>query len=328
MTFPATSGAARRTAYPPREPYRQGTLQVSSVHRIHYEEVGNPRGVPALFVHGGPGAGAQPHDRRFFDPDRYRTVLFDQRGCGRSTPHACLEENTTAHLVADMEALRRHLGIGRWMLFGGSWGSTLALAYAEAHPDAVSALVLRGIFTLRPEEVRWFYQGGAAHLFPDAWERFLEPIPQTERGDLIAAYHRRLTSPDREQRLAACRAWSRWEGATLSLTPDAGRVHAFGEDRFAEAFARIECHYFVNGGFFDRPDALLAGIGRIRHLPAVLVHGRYDVCTPLANAWALHRAWPEAELVVVPDAGHASTEPGILSALVTATDRFARELAP
>jgi len=326
MKLPASAGDARRAAYPPREPYRQGTLQVSATHRIHFEEVGNPQGLPALFVHGGPGAGAQAHDRRFFDPARYRVVLFDQRGCGRSTPHACLEENTTHHLVADMEALRRHLGIERWLLFGGSWGSTLALAYAQAHPGAVRALVLRGIFLLRTAELRWFYQGGAAHLFPDAWERFLEPIPLAERDDLIAAYHRRLTSSDREQRLAACRAWSRWEGATLSLAQDPGRVHAFGEDRFAEAFARIECHYFVNGGFFDDPDTLLTGVERIRHLPAVLVHGRYDVCTPLANAWSLHRAWPESELVVVPDAGHASTEPGTLSALVTATDRFADQM--
>jgi proline iminopeptidase len=315
-----------RALYPAVEPYDQGTLQVSTLHRIHYEQVGTPGGLPALFVHGGPGAGAQPQDRRFFDPRRYRVVLFDQRGCGRSTPHACLEENTTQDLVADMERLRSHLRVERWVLFGGSWGSTLALAYAQAHPDAVSALVLRGIFLLRPEEIDWFYRGGAAHLFPDAWEHFIAPIPASERRDLVRAYHRRLTDADGETRLTAARAWSRWEGATLSLTVDPARVHAFGEDRFAEAFARIECHYFVNGGFFERPDQLLAGVDRIRHLPAVLVHGRYDVCTPLANAWALHRAWPESHLEVVPDAGHASTEPGTLSALIRATDHFAAQL--
>ena len=319
MSQPDTRGGA----YPPIEPFEHGTLRVSERHSIYFEQVGNPRGKPALFVHGGPGAGAQSQDRRFFDPVRYRVVLFDQRGCGRSSPHACLEDNTTQALVADMEQLRRHLGIERWLVFGGSWGSTLALAYAEAHPQAVSELVLRGIFMLRPEELAWFYQDGAGRLFPDAWERFLAPIPTAERGDLIASYHRRLTSDDREQRLVAARAWSRWEGATISLVPDARRVEAFGEDRFAEAFARIECHYFVNRGFFEHPEQLLAEVDRIRHIPAVLIHGRYDVCTPLASAWDLHQAWPEAQLRIIANAGHASTEPGTLQALIEATDGFA-----
>ncbi len=314
---------SRRAAYPHVEPYDSARLRVSPVHEIHYEQVGNPDGKPAVFVHGGPGAGAQPQDRRFFDPQRYRVVLFDQRGCGRSSPHASLEDNTTWSLVSDMEKLREHLGIPGWLVFGGSWGSTLALAYAQAHPTSVTELVLRGIFMLRPQELAWFYQEGASRLFPDAWERFVAPIPDVERGDLLRAYHRRLTGADRRERLAAARAWSQWEGATISLLENPQRVSAFGEDRFAEAFARIECHYFVNGGFFSHPDQLLEGVDRIRHLPAVIVHGRYDVCTPLANAWDLHRAWPESELVIVPDAGHASTEPGTLHALLGATDRFA-----
>ncbi|HXG27334.1 MAG TPA: prolyl aminopeptidase, partial [Nevskiales bacterium] len=317
-----TEAAGRRSLYPELEPYRSGRLRVSGLHELYYEECGNPEGQPALFVHGGPGAGCAPWQRRFFDPAHYRIVLFDQRGCGRSTPHACLEDNTTWDLVADMERLRAMLGIGRWLVFGGSWGSTLALAYAETHPERVSALVLRGVFLLRPFELRWFYQEGCSYLFPDAWQHYLAPIPEAERGDLIAAYHRRLTGADAAARLRAARAWSQWEAATSKLLPDPQMVQNWGEDRFAEAIARIECHYFVNRGFFTHPDQLLDGVARIRSIPAVIVQGRYDVVCPLVSAWDLHRCWPEAELQIIPDAGHAASEPGIVDALVRATDRF------
>jgi len=308
--------------YPEIEPYRTGRLPVSDGHELYYEEVGSERGKPAVFLHGGPGGGVDPFVRRFWDPARYRVALFDQRGAGKSTPHASLEHNTTQDLVADVERLRTHLGIERWQVFGGSWGSTLALAYAEAHPERVTELVLRGIFLLRQREIDWFYQEGASALYPDAWEGFLAPIPEAERGDLVRAYHRRLTSPDAEVRLEAARAWSVWEGTTSGLIVDAERVRKSGEDAFAEAFARIECHYFVNRGFL-RDGQLLDEVGKIRHLPAVIVQGRYDVVCPMESAWALHRAWPEAELVVVPDAGHAAREPGIAAALRAATDRFA-----
>ena len=315
----------RRQPYPPLEPYRSDHLEVSGGHSVYFEEVGNPEGKPALFVHGGPGAGAQPFDRRFFDPERYRVVLFDQRGCGRSTPHAALNENTTLHLIDDIERLRGQLGIERWLVFGGSWGSTLSLAYAQAHPTSVTALVLRGIFLLRRKELVWFYQEGASAIFPDEWEKYLAPIPESERDDLISAYYRRLTSNDKETRLEAARAWSGWEGATLSLYPDEERVRMFAGDDFATAFARIECHYFINGAFFDHDSQLLEGIDRVRHIPAVIVQGRYDVCTPMMSAWALHRAWPEADFRLVADAGHASSEPGIVHELVEATDKFARD---
>jgi proline iminopeptidase len=311
-----------RTAYPPIEPYETGFIRVSSVHEIYWETSGNPQGLPVVFVHGGPGGGTLPEYRRFFDPEAYRIVLFDQRGCGKSRPHASLEENTTWHLVDDMETIRRTLGVERWVVFGGSWGSTLALAYAQTHPDRALALVLRGIFLLRPSEIRWFYQEGASFLFPDAWEKYLEPIPPEERHDLVAAYHRRLTSDDAATRRAAARAWSVWEGTTSKLFPDPKLIGHFEEDAFAEAFARIECHYFVNGGFFDPPDQLLRNVDRIRRIPGVIVQGRYDVVCPMVSAWDLHRRWPEAELHVVPDAGHAASEPGTVHRLVEATDRF------
>jgi proline iminopeptidase len=317
-----TEPGKRRGLYPEIEPYRSDRLRVSAQHELHYEECGNPGGQPAVFVHGGPGGGCAAWHRRFFDPAAYRIVLFDQRGCGRSTPHACLEDNTTWHLVEDMERLRCELGIERWLVFGGSWGSTLALAYAQTRPEHVDALVLRGIFLLRPCELRWFYQEGCSRLFPDAWETFLAPIPEAERGDLIAAYHRRLTGTDAAVRLQAARAWSQWEAATSKLLPDEQMIRSWGEDRFAEAIARIECHYFVNHGFFGHPDQLLDGVARIRRIPAVIVQGRYDVVCPMASAWDLHRRWPEAELQVVPDAGHAASEPGIVDRLVRATDRF------
>ena len=312
----------RRTLYPPIEPFNVGRLRVSDLHEISFEESGNPRGKPVVFVHGGPGGGTDPKQRRFFDPKAYRIVLFDQRGCGRSTPHAELRENTTWDLVADMEKLRGHLGIERWQLFGGSWGSTLALAYAQTHPERVTELVLRGIFLLRKEEIDWFYQAGASAIFPDAWEGYLAPIPEAERGDLLRAYHRRLTSDDPKVRVEAARAWSVWEGSTSKLLPDADLIARNAGDEFALAFARIECHYFVIGGFFREPDQLLRDVERIRHVPAVIVQGRYDVVCPPQTAWALHRAWPEADFRMVPDAGHAALEPGILHELITATDRF------
>ncbi|HEX4873158.1 MAG TPA: prolyl aminopeptidase [Nevskiaceae bacterium] len=309
--------------YPAIEPYATHRLRVSSLHEIYVEECGHPQGRPVVFVHGGPGGGCEPWHRQFFDPRRYRIVLFDQRGCGRSTPHAELRENTTWDLVADMEAIRRHLGIERWVVFGGSWGSTLALAYAERHPEACKALVLRGIFLLRPEEIRWFYQEGCNWIYPDAWEHYLAPIPEAERDDLVMAYYRRLTSEDPAVRRQAAKAWSVWEGATSKLIPSSDMLARFGEDLFADAFARIECHYFVNGGFFERPNQLLEDVSRIRHLPATIVQGRYDVVCPMRSAWDLHRAWPEAQFQVVGDAGHAASEAGILRALIQATDRYA-----
>lgn len=313
----------RLPLYPPIEPYRTGRLRVCDVHDLYYEECGNPDGVPALLVHGGPGGGANTIMRRYHDPALYRIILFDQRGCGRSTPHASLENNTTWDLVADMERLRSHLAIERWQLLGGSWGSTLALAYAQAHTDRVSQLILRGIFTLRRAELDWFYQHGCGWLYPDAYEAYQAPIPEAERSDMIAAYYRRLTDPDRAVQLKAARAWSVWEGTTLSLLPDEQRVRHFGSDDYALAFARIECHYFVNKGFFDRDDQLLADAHKMRAVPGVIVHGRYDVVTPLKIAWDLARAWPEADLRIVPDSGHAMTEPGIVHELVSATRRFA-----
>ena len=311
-----------RVLYPDIEPFDSGLLEVSPLHRIHYEQCGNPDGKPVVFLHGGPGAGCSPKARRFFDPARYRIVLFDQRGCGRSLPHAELTDNTTWHLVADIERLREHLGIGRWQVFGGSWGSTLALAYAERHPERVSELVLRGIFMLRRTELEWFYQAGCDALFPDAWEAYLAAIPQAEHGDLMSAYHRRLTSADPAVRLAAAKAWSVWEGSTSFLLQDDAHISGSAEDEFALAFARIECHYFVNGGFFECDGQLLRDVGRIRHIPTVIVQGRYDVVCPLRSAWDLHRAWPEADLRIVADAGHSAFEPGITHELIEATDRF------
>jgi proline iminopeptidase len=312
--------------YPPLRAWRTGRLKVSALHEIYYEESGNPKGRPVVFLHGGPGGGTNPQMRRFFDPRRYRIVMFDQRGCGRSTPHASLEENTTWDLVADTERLREQLGIERWQVFGGSWGSTLALAYAQSHPDRVTELVLRGIFLLRRSELEWFYQSsvGAASLFPDLWEQYIEPIPEAERYDMMRAYYRRLTSTDAKERNAAARAWSVWEGALSHLRSDASYVAKFREADYAAAFARIECHYFVNGGFLESDDQLLRDVPKIRGIPAVIVQGRYDVVCPMRSAWHLHRAWPESELVIVPDAGHSAFEPGIARALRRATDKFAR----
>ena len=266
-----------------------------------------------------------PLYRQFFDPEKWRIIIFDQRGCGQSTPHAELAENTTWDLVADIERLRSHLNIPAWTVFGGSWGSTLALAYAQTHPNCCNGLILRGIFMLRSKEIRWFYQSGASYIFPDAWEGYLAPIPEAERADLVSAYYRRLTSANPTTRQVAARAWSTWEASTSKLVPDETLIQRFGNDSFADAFARIECHYFMNGGFFEDENQLLNNIERIRHIPAVIVQGRYDVVCPMASAWDLHRAWPEAELTIIAEAGHSASEPGIVSALVAATDRFAQD---
>lgn len=308
------------------QPYATHCLKVDAIHTLYVEESGNPQGRPVVFVHGGPGGGTEAWHRQFFDPHRYRIVLFDQRGCGRSTPYASLENNTTWHLVDDMERIRQHLGIDAWAVFGGSWGSTLALTYAQAHPARVLGLVLRGIFLLRKAEIDWFYQEGTSWIYPDAWEAYESAIPPDERGDYVSAYYRRLTSDDPKVRLAAARAWSRWEGATSKLIPAVGAADRFEQATFAEAFARIECHYFVNRGFFEQDDQLLANIDSIRHIPATIIQGRYDVVCPMRSAWDLHRAWPEAEFVEVPDAGHAASEPGILAALVKATQSLADRL--
>lgn len=315
--------------YPAIRPYQRGRLRVSPLHEIYYEQSGNPHGKPAVFLHGGPGGATDPGMRRFFDPRRYRIVLFDQRGCGASRPHAELRDNTTWDLVSDIEALRRQLGIERWLVFGGSWGSTLALAYAQTHPERVTELVLRGIFLLRRSELEWFYQDplGAGSIYPDLWEQYVAPIPPAERGDMMRAYYRRLTSRNAATRAAAARAWATWEGATSFLRTNARYVAKFDDPDYAAAFARIEAHYFVNGGFFRHDDELLRHVGRIRHIPGVIVQGRYDMVCPMRSAWDLHRAWPEADLRIVPDAGHSAFETGISRELVAATDRYARRHA-
>ena len=313
-----------RTLYPSVEPYDSGHIRVSPVHQLYYEQCGAPNGKPVVFLHGGPGAGLVPDYRRFFDPQAYRIILFEQRGAGRSLPHASLDDNTTWHLVQDIEHLREHFGVEQWLVFGGSWGSTLALAYAETHPERVRGLVLRGIFLCRPKEIRWFYEDsqGASAIFPDNWEPYVSLIPEAERGDMIGAYYRRLTSDDESVRLEAARAWARWEASALKLIPDQSLIDEFTEADKALAVARIECHYFVNNCFFDTDNYLLEHVDRIRQIPAVIVHGRYDVVCPFMNAWDLHRAWPEADLKIIPDAGHAATERGIADALVRATDSF------
>ena len=311
-----------RTLYPAIEPYRTGRLAVDGRHSLYFEECGNPDGKPAVFLHGGPGAGCNANMRRFHDPQAYRIILFDQRGSGRSTPHADLTDNTTWDLVADIEKLRAHLGIERWQVFGGSWGSTLALAYAQTHPQRVTELLLRGIFMLRRWELEWFYQGGAHRLFPEAWQPYRDLIPEDERGDFIKAYHRRLTSDDEAVRLAAAKAWSVWEGATSTLIPEPAVIDGFEDPHFALSFARIENHYFVNRGFFEVDDQLLRDARKIRHIPGVIVHGRYDVVCPVQNAVDLHAVWPEAKLVISPASGHAAFEAENTAALVEATDSF------
>lgn len=308
--------------YPSVEPYAVHALDVGGGHRLYLEECGRPDGIPAVFLHGGPGAGCGAAHRGFFDPARYRAVLFDQRGCGRSTPHASLHANTTWDLVEDIERIRQRLGIERWLVFGGSWGSTLALAYAETHPERVMALVVRGIFLCRTPEIHWFYQEGASWLYPDYWADFLAPIPAEEQANLVSAYYKRLTSDDEATRLAAARAWSIWEGRTATLLANPDVEAHFSSNQVALSLARIECHYFMNQSFL-RPDQLLEDAYRISDIPGVIVQGRYDVICPLRSAWDLHLAWPKADFQLVRDAGHSAFEPGIRAALVAATARFA-----
>ena len=317
----AVAQTPRRGLYSDNEPFAAGWLPTGDGHEIYYEECGKPNGKPCVILHGGPGGAINPTMRRFFDPKRWRMALFDQRGCGKSRPNASLDNNTTWSLIEDIERLRVHLGVERWTVFGGSWGSTLALAYAVTHPERVEALILRGVFLLTDRELGWFYQDGASYLFPDAWERFLAPIPEAERGDLMAAYHRRLTHADRAVQAEAAEAWSQWEGDTISIRGPEARPAKFNEADFAIAFARIECHFFANKGFFEEDGWLLKNIGRIRHIPGWIVQGRFDVVTPMESAWRLHKAWPEARFDLIWDAGHASTEPGVVDGLVRATDQ-------
>ena len=319
MAFPVTE-TPRRDLYPELEPFASGWMQTDSVHEVYFEECGNPQGQPALVLHGGPGGAVNPAMRRYFDPAVYRVILFDQRGCGKSRPNASLEDNTTWTLIEDIERLRERCGVERWTVFGGSWGSTLSLAYAITHPERVKALVLRGVFLLTRKELHWFYQDGASMMFPDAWERFIAPIPEEERHDLMGAYYRRLIGEDATERERCAIAWSSWEGETVSVEGPAARPDKFADPGFAVAFARIENWYFNNGGFFPEEGWLLKNIGRIRHIPTWIAQGRFDVVTPIASAWALHKAMPEAKLDIVPDAGHASSEPGIIDSLVRGTD--------
>lgn len=311
-----------RNLYPEITPYRDGYLTVSDLHTIYFEESGNPKGRPVIFLHGGPGGGIEPVYRQYFNPEKWRIVIFDQRGCGKSTPHAELRENTTWDLVSDIEKLRQHLGISKWAVFGGSWGSTLSLSYAVKHPDRCKSLILRGIFLLRESEIRWFYQEGASHIFPDAWEKYLNEIPEDERHNMVEAYYKRLTHDDEKIRISAARAWATWEAATSKLFQDQQYLHHFGDTKVAEAFSRIECHYFINKGFMKSDGWLLTQIDKIRHIPAAIVQGRYDVVCPLTSAWALHCQWPEAEFHIIPDAGHSMTEPGIRSKLIEITDQI------
>lgn len=316
-----------REFYPEIEPYETGMLDVGDGQTLYWEASGNPDGKPAVYLHGGPGGASSAKQRRVFNPEKYRIILFDQRGCGRSTPHASeptadLEANTTWHLVADLEKLRAHLGIDSWLVCGGSWGSALALAYAQTHKEHVTELVVRGIFTLRPVELDWFYEGGAAAIYPDLWESFLAPVPVDERGHLIEAYGRLLNDPDQAVRERAGIAWSTWESSTITLLQQPETIAHFTEPAFAVAFARIENHYFQNGGWFE-PNQLIRDAGKLKDIPGVIVQGRYDMCTPAFTAWELHKAWPEAEFHMIPDAGHAFDQPGNLDAIIEATDRFA-----
>jgi len=311
-----------RTLYPPIEPYMTDFLKVDDTHNLYFEQSGNPNGKSVVVLHGGPGGGVLPYYREYFDAKAYRIVMFDQRGAGKSTPSASLKDNTTWHLVEDIEKLRKHLKIDRWVVFGGSWGSSLALAYAETYPSIVKALILRGIFALRRKELLWFYQEGACSMFPEAWDDFLAPIPVVERGDLMSAYHRRLTGPDEQEKLKCAKAWTKWEMLTSRLLVNPEAVQRGEEDHFAITFSRIECHYFVNGGFLKSDSQLIDDAHKIAQIPGVIVQGRYDVVCPVTTAWDLHKRWPIAEYHVVPDAGHSMKENGILSRLVEACDKF------
>lgn len=311
-----------RTLYPEIEAYETGFLDTGDGHRVYYERSGTKGAKPAVFLHGGPGGGFSPNHRRLFDPKLYDVMLFDQRGCGKSTPNASLENNTTWHLVADIEKLREIMGVEKWLVFGGSWGSTLALAYGEKHPERVSELVVRGIYTLTKAELSWYYQFGVSEMFPDKWERFLAPIPEDERHDMMGAYRKRLVGSDRETQVEAARAWSLWEGETITLLPEPETSDKFGEDDFAIAFARIENHYFVHAGWMDEGQ-LLDNAHKLQDTDGTIVHGRYDMPCPARYAWALHKAWPKADFRLIEGAGHAYSEPGILDALIEATDKYA-----
>jgi proline iminopeptidase len=311
-----------KNLYPEIEPFNTGTLQVSNLHTLYYEECGNPNGQPIVFLHGGPGGGIQADYRRYFNPEKWRVILFDQRGCGKSRPFAELKENTTWDLVADINKLKSHLSIEKWAVFGGSWGSTLALSYSQTHPQDVTGLFLRGIFLLRKKEINWFYQEGASKIFPDAWEKYLAPIPENERGDIVSAYFKRLTSEDKEVRANAAKAWSVWEASTSKLEQDKSLMEDFNEGQFADAFARIECHYFTNKGFFDDENQLLNNIDKIQDIPTVIVQGRYDVVCPAESAWELHNAFPKAELKIIELAGHSLSETGIANFLIDRLDNF------
>lgn len=315
------------TLFPEINCFAAHRLDVGDGHEIHIEEAGNPDGIPVLFVHGGPGSGCEDYHRRFFDAERYHIVLFDQRGAGRSTPLASLAANTTQHLIADMESIRQLLGIDRWLLFGGSWGSTLSLVYAQQYPERTLGLILRGIFLCRPEDFHWFYQDGASRVFPDYWEDFIAPIPADERGDLMAAYHRRLTSENELEQIQAAKAWSIWEGRCATLQPNPKVVERFGHPHTAISLARIECHYFMNQAFLE-PNQIVAQAHRLQDIPGIIVHGRYDMVCPLDNAVALYEAWPGAELIIIREAGHAASEPGIVDALVRAADTMSERFGP
>lgn len=311
--------------YPEIKPYQRHQIAVEPPHELYVDESGNPDGIPVLFVHGGPGAGCGKYDRRFFDPEVYRIVLFDQRGSGRSRPHAELEGNTTQKLVEDIEVIRTTLGIDKWVLFGGSWGSTLSLVYAQTYPERVLGLILRGIFLCRPEDIHWFYQEGASRLFPDYWEDFVDQIPVEERDNLLAAYYRRLTGENQILQMSAAKTWSGWEGRTATLKPCQDVVDSFTEPHRALSLARIEAHYFMNNSFLE-PNQILRDAHKLAGIPGIIVHGRYDVICPLDNAYALHQAWPDSELIIIREAGHASREPGIVDALIRATDDLAKSL--
>lgn len=308
--------------YPPIEPYNTGMLKVDDIHTLYYEEVGNPEGRPVIFLHGGPGGGCSTTYRQYFDPKKWRVILFDQRGCGRSTPFSELENNTTWHSVEDIETIRKELGIEKWSLFGGSWGSTLSLAYAIKHPEVVEAMFLRGIFMVRPQEIKWFYQEGASRIYPDAWEKYVAPIPEEERHDFVSAFYKRLTSDDAKERQEAATAWATWEGSTSKLIHSPELAKSYGEDKFADAFARIECHYFINNCWFETDSWILDNVDKIKHIPSFIVHGRYDVVCCVENAWELHKSWPGSELKIIEDAGHSLSEEGIANWLIEKTDSF------
>ena len=308
--------------FPNIEPFNTFNLPVSDLHTIYVEESGNKNGKPVIFLHGGPGGGVDPKYRRYFDPEKWRIIMFDQRGCGKSTPFAELEENTTWDLVSDIEKIRNHLSIDQWVVFGGSWGSTLSLAYSQTHPDSCKGLILRGIFLVRKKELDWFYQEGANNIFPDRWESFLEPIPVEKRDNLMQAYYEILTGEDHSKKIEAAKAWSTWEGSTVRLLQDENFISDFSDDKFAEAFARIECHYFMNNCWLDSDNHLIENMHKIKHIPGVIIHGRYDIVCPVIQAWDLHKAWPEADLHIIPDAGHSIFEDGIKNKILEYTDRF------